>query len=534
MLEERRAGVLIPLSAQRHPASFGVGEIPDLAAYAIWLEAAGHSVLQLLPIGEPSPGQDSPYAACTAFAIDPLYVALRDQPDFQGAGGERALSPEDREALERVREAKAIDYATVRPLKRRALELAFRHFEATEGRAGGERARDFERFTREEAAWLADYALFRAIQESQAGRPWWEWPEPLRRRDEAALAASRAALGDRVRFFEYVQWEADRQWRAARREAAAHGVLIKGDLPFMVSGDSADVWSRQHEFKLDASVGAPPDAFSTEGQDWGLPVYDFAAMGASGYAWLAQRSARSQALYDLYRIDHIVGFYRIFVRPHGKGLADAYFLPSDEREQLALGEVLLRILGGGGRVVGEDLGVVPDFVRESMTRLGIPGYRVLRWEREWHQPGQPFRDPAHYPRLSVATSGTHDTETMAEWWERMPDDERQAVVQIPAMRPVREAPGGVPHAFTPLVHETLLDCLYGAGSNLVIPPVQDLFGLRERINVPGTIGPENWSYRLPWSAADLLGEERLRSRTDALARLSARHGRVVGREGGRG
>lgn len=532
MPEERRAGVLIPLSAQRHPASFGVGEIPDLAAYAAWLEAAGHSLIQLLPIGEPSPGQDSPYAARTAFAIDPLYVALRDQEDFQGAGGEQALSSGDRKALERVREAEAVDYATVRPLKWRALELAFRRFEATDGRGGGARARDLERFAREEAAWLADYALFRAIQESSPGRPWWDWEEPLRRREERALAARRQALRPRVRFFEYVQWEADRQWRAARREAAAHGVLIKGDLPFMVSGDSADVWSRQHEFKMDASVGAPPDAFSAEGQDWGLPVYDFAAMGGSGYAWLAARAARSQALYDLYRIDHVVGFYRIFVRPHGKGLAGAYFLPGDQGEQLALGEVLLRVLGGRGRVVAEDLGVIPDFVRESLTRLGIPGYRILRWEREWDEPVQPFRDPARYPRLSVAASGTHDTDTMAEWWERMPADERQAVVEIPAMRPVREAPAGVPHGFTPLVHDTLLDTLYGAGSDLVIPPVQDVFGFRERINVPGTIGPGNWSYRLPWSAADLRREEGLRIRTDALARLSARHGRATARREG--
>ncbi len=527
MPEERRAGVLIPLSALRHPAGFGVGEIPELAAYAAWLEAAGHSLLQLLPIGEPSPGQDSPYAARTAFAIDPLYIALRGLEDFTGPGGEQALQPADRGALERVRAARDVDYATVRPLKWRALEMAFRRFEATEGRGGGARARDLERFVREEAAWLEDYALFRAVQETSPGRPWWEWEEPLRRRDPRALDARRGALGARVRFFQYVQWEADRQWRAARRGAAAHGVVIKGDLPFMVSGDSADVWSRQHEFKMDASVGAPPDAFRTEGQDWGLPVYDFAAMGASGYAWLQERAARSQALYDLYRIDHIVGFYRIFVRPHGKGLADAYFLPGEERDQLALGEVLLRVLGGGGRVVGEDLGTVPDFVRESMTRLGIPGYQILRWAREWKQPGQPFRDPVRYPRLSVATSGTHDTETMAEWWETMPDGERRAVVEIPAMRPMREAPGGVPHGFTPFVHDTLLDTLYGAGSDLVIPPVQDLFGFRERINVPGTMGPQNWSYRFPWSAADLAREEGLRMRTEGLARLAARHGRVT-------
>jgi 4-alpha-glucanotransferase len=522
---DRRAGVLIPLSTLRDPDAWGVGEIPDLAAYAAWLAEAGHSLVQLLPTGEPSPGQDSPYAARTAFALDPLYISMREVEDFHAAGGDPALAAGDREALARVREAPAVDYGTVRALKWRALDLAFRHFRGSEWRRGGSRAGALRRFAEEHAAWLGDYALFRALQDVEQGRPWWEWEEPVRRRDPQALRAKREALADRVLFFEYVQWEADRQWREARREAAARGVLIKGDLPFMVATDSADVWARQGEFRMDATVGAPPDAFSAEGQDWGLPVYDFAKMGANGYEWLQDRARRSAELYDLYRIDHVVGFYRIFVRPKGGTLEDAHFLPGDEPEQLALGETLLKVLGGAGRVVAEDLGVIPDFVRESMQRLGIPGYKILRWERHWTEPGQPFRDPAAYPALSVATSGTHDTETMAQWWEEMPDEERRAVVQIPALAPLREANGSGHREFTPVVHEALLEALYGAGSALVVPPVQDLFGLRDRFNVPGTVGPANWTWRMPWSADDLRADPALRARTEALARLVDRHGR---------
>jgi 4-alpha-glucanotransferase len=521
---DRRAGILVPLTALRSPRNWGVGEIPDLAALSDWLGQAGHALVQLLPVGEPSPGQHSPYASRTAFAIDPLFIAMAEVEDFQAAGGERALGAADRAALERARAARRVDYETVRPLKWRALEIAFRRFAETEWRGRSRRARDLEAFAAEHARWLDDYALFRALQEAAPDRPWWEWDEPLRRRVPEALAERRAALEGRVLFFRYVQWLADRQWQAARREAAASGVVIKGDLPFMVSGDSADVWARQGEFRMDATVGAPPDAFSADGQDWGLPVYDFAAMAASGYAWLRDRARRAAELYDLYRIDHVVGFYRIYVRP--KDGSPPHFVPADEREQLALGETLLKVLGGGARVVAEDLGVVPNFVRESLTRLGIPGYRVLRWEREWKAPGQPFHDPAACPRLSVATSGTHDTETMAEWWEAMPDEERRAILEIPALARLRATPGRAPTRFTPEVHDALLETLYGAGSDLVVLPVQDAFGMRDRINVPGTVGPENWSFRLPWTADDLSRESSLRARTETLGRLAARHGRL--------
>ncbi len=523
----RRAGILVPLSALREPASWGVGEIPDLATFSGWLAEAGGSLVQLLPIGEPSLGQDSPYAALTAFAIDPLYIAMREVEDFEAAGGEGALATADREALERVRERPAVDYATARPLKRRALEIAFRRFLETEWRGGSRRAEALRRFAAEQAEWLDDYALFRALQEAAGGRPWWEWEGPLARRDPAVLAERRQALAEPILFFQYVQWLADQQWQAARREAAGRGVAVKGDLPFMVAADSADVWARQGEFRMDATVGAPPDAFNPDGQDWGLPVYDFRAMEASGYAWLKARARRSMALYDLYRLDHVVGFYRIYVRPRGGGAPR--FVPSEEPEQRALGETVLGILGGGARVVAEDLGTVPDFVRESLTRLGIPGYRVLRWEREWHRPGQPFRDPAGYPPLSVATSGTHDTDTLAVWWETMPEAERRALVEIPGLARLRALPGGVPADFTPEVHDALLETLYGAGSDLLVLPIQDVFGLRERVNVPGTVGPENWSYRLPWSAGTLRRDAALVARSAALARLAEHYGRRPGR-----
>lgn len=518
MPDERRAGVLIPLSALRHPASFGVGEIPDLAGYAAWLEAAGHSLLQLLPIGEPSPGQDSPYAARTAFAIDPLYIALRDEEDFQEAGGEQALSPDDREALARVRAAAEVDYARVRPLKWRALELAFRRFEATEGRGGGARARALERFAREEAAWLDDYALFVAIHDDeQGGRSWTDWPAPLRDRDPAALADARARLSRRILFHTWLQWQAEEQWRAARAAANGEGVELAGDLPFMVATDSADVWARRGDFRLDARVGVPPDAFSETGQDWGLPVYRWDVMAREGFPWLRERARRMADLYDLYRVDHVVGMYRTYYFPND-GSKPA-FVPVGEPAQTRNGETVLALFSEGARVIAEDLGTVPDFVRASLARIEIPGYRVLRWEREWKQPGQPFRDPPRWPAVSVATTGTHDTDSVADWWDGMPEDERKAFLAIPALAALRARATAT---FDDGVRDAILEVVYGAGSDLLLLPFQDAFGLRERVNVPGTVNDDNWTYRIPRDLSALHADAGARERLRALARRSGR------------
>ena len=201
----------------------------------------------------------------------------------------------------------------------------------------------------------------------------------------------------------------------------------------MVNGDSADVWSRQDEFGQEGSVGVPPDAFSATGQDWGLPPYLWEVVRERDFDWLRLRARRMAQLFDGYRVDHVVGFYRTFVRP--RAAARGVFTPADEPSQVALGERVLSVFRSTGvEIVAEDLGTVPDFVRESLARAAIPGYKVFRWERHWHTPGQPFRDPLEYPAAAVATSGTHDTEPMTVWWAQAPLEERQAVLDTPSVQ----------------------------------------------------------------------------------------------------
>ncbi len=527
--EGRHAGVLVPLFSIPSERSWGIGEIGDIARFAAWLRAAGHDFLQLLPVTEIAADETSPYSAMSAMAIDPIYISLADVPEFQAIGGESIASPPARYAIDAVRRGRRVQYEAVRRLKRAALHAAFEQTVET-GRLDAGRARAFEAFVERERWWLEDYARFRAIRHA-LGRPWIDWPEPLRHREPSALAQADRAHRQEIRFSSYVQWIAHEQWRAAREES---GIGLFGDVPFTVSGDSADVWARQGEFRVDVSVGTPPDAFSETGQNWALPAYRWDVIEAGGDEWFRQRARRSAALYDAYRIDHVVGFYRTFVRPLEEGPLysltrardfEPYFSPADEAAQRAQGDrVIAAFRSADALVIAEDLGTVPDFVRASLASLGVPGFRVLRWDRNWHAPGRPFGDPRAWPPCSVGLSGTHDTASLAEWWDAADIEERTALLAISglASRGLQAA-----SAFGPELRDAMLDLIFDSGSNFVIMPIQDLFGWRDRINVPATTGPQNWTWRLPWPSDRMMEEPEARDRAAALAAIAARHGRLV-------
>ena len=495
----RHAGLLVPLFSIPSRGSWGVGEIPDLARFAGWVGEAGLDFVQLLPVNEMEEGQNSPYSALSAMAIDPLFIAPGEVPEFADSGGEASLAAGDRDVLARARASAAVDVRAVRGVKGVALHASFAVFRERHRGTGSDRERAFDRFVEREAWWLDDYVLFRALHDEHQGRFWRDWEPGLRDREPAALQEARHRLATRMLFYQYLQWLAGEQWSRARRDCGRVGVF--GDFPFMVSGHSADVWARQHEFRIDASVGVPPDATSETGQDWGLPPYRWEVMAPGGYEWVRQRARRSAALYDGFRVDHLVGFYRTYVRERD---GRASFTPPDENSQLAQGERLMRVFQeSGARIIAEDLGTVPDFVRESLDRLSLPGLKVLRWEREWHEPGKPFRPPAEYAAASVAISGTHDTETLAEWWDAAGLDERRRCAEVTGLQEAGCSPAD---PFSPAIRDVLLRAIVSAGSDLVILPVQDIFGWRDRINTPAVVNEENWTWRLPWPS-DLLSTQ---------------------------
>jgi 4-alpha-glucanotransferase len=312
-----------------------------------------------------------------------------------------------------------------------------------------------------------------------------------------------------------VQWVAAEQWAAARNRSRPLAVF--GDVPFMISADSPDVWTRQREFRFDATVGAPPDAFSEDGQDWGLPPWRWEVMAANDFEWMRHRARRTAALFDGFRLDHLVGLYRTYVRPLERS-TKAFFSPPDETTQRQLGERLVRIYqDSGAEIVAEDLGTVPDFVHESLRKLRVPGFKVMQWERSWDEAGQPLIDPTRYPVNSVATSGTHDTEPLAAWWNAISDNERREMLSIPSV--ARYANTGTPAL------DAILRALLDANSTLAIVPLQDVFGWTDRINTPALVDETNWTWRLPWDVDRLDDVPEAREKVKRLAEWTLAAGR---------
>ncbi len=514
----RRAGLLLPLFAARSTQSWGIGDIADLARLAPWLRASGLRLLQILPVNDMATGQTSPYSALSAMAIEPLYIAVDDVPDVQALGASAfPAGALDRRAS--LNASPVVPYAEASAIKGVALRRAFERFALTEWAIDAPRAKALQAYVAEQHWWLDDYALFRVLHDHHDARAWWEWPEALATRDAGALAAARLVHADALLEVCWTQWIAQEQWMAARR--ALDGIALVGDLPFMVSADSADVWANQALFSRDATVGTPPDAFSETGQDWGLPVYRWGAMRADDFAWLRARGRRMADMFDGFRIDHLVGFYRTYNRPLDG--AAPHFVPEAEDDQLRLGEDVIAAFGSAGAaLIAEDLGTIPDFVRESVGRLQLPGYKVLRWERDWHADGHPFHDPAHYAASSLATSGTHDTDMMADWWDAASMDERTALLAIPGLERKAIAPD---RPYDDEVRDALLDVLLQSSSDLVVFPLQDVFGWRDRINVPATVGPENWSWACPIPVDTLMTNPTARARAAALRAMVDASGR---------
>ena len=520
-MSARHAGVNVPLFSIRSTESWGIGEIPDLLPMLSWLQNAGCSRLMVLPLGTMPPGMTSPYSAISTLSIDPIFIALSPMLDFARAGGTAALSFDAQAALTSARHSPTVDYDSVRTAKGEALGLAFAAFLKDEREQLTPRAGSLAAYVARERWWLDDYALYLAIAASRHETSWRAWPDPLRNREPRALDEARRQLSREVLHHQYLQWIAEGQWQEARVAAHKNGVALVGDLPFVAGANSPEVWARLEEFRLDVSVGVPPDAFSPTGQDWGLPTYRWDAIRATGYAWMRQRGKRMSGLYDILRVDHAIGLYRTFGRPT---TGEAFFSPADEPSQLAQGEAVMRALSEGGlALIAEDLGVVPDFLRPSLARLGIPGCKVMRWERDWHTSAAPYVNPATYPALSAAMTGTHDTESLAVWWENLPTVDRAAVLAIPSMASRGLDPG---QGWSPAIRDALIELAAESGANEVILPIQDVFGWPDRVNAPGTVTPHNWTWCLPFPVEELQHRPDAQERSQFLHALCERTGRL--------
>jgi len=476
--------------------------------------AMGHRMIQLLPIDETAPGETSPYSAMSVLAIDPRYISaggLYGITADEIAAGPAAAGPDV-----------PVDQTKLHKAKINLLRKSFERFVARADASERKAREEFEYRNRE---WLPDYALFRALKEKFGWHEWASWPDGLDRRDGGAVKLVARELAKEVAFYSYVQFVAHRQWQEMQAELARRQVKLGGDLAFSPCRESAEVWAHQEMFDLTRTVGAPPDAFSKEGQRWGLPMPDWTRMRAGGFELIRRRVRHARELFDLIRIDHVVGLFRTYAfGSDAEALGD--FDPLDEDDQRAQGEEIVRIVkdeAGQMEVFAEDLGMVPAFVRASLRALGVPGYKVMRWEREWDVATQPFIKPMDYLEVSVATTGTHDTDTMAEWWRAAGVDERRQFVAAFGLD------GAVKvkcDALSESAVEAIIGALYSAPSRIAIAPIQDLFGWDSRVNIPGTVNAENWKWRLPFALEEAQKSPMLRLQIEALRAIAVRNGRA--------
>jgi 4-alpha-glucanotransferase len=560
--EKKIAGVLAPLFALRREDDLGIGDVAALREFIDWAAEIGFRLVQLLPINETG-GDNSPYNAISAMAIEPstLHLAPDSPKDLTHEDFDAALADVD---LAKLRHG-PVNYRRVKKLKRRLLEKAFSRFCAG---ADEDRRSAFQKFGEEEASWLEDYALFRALMEENHGSEAWDKWQPNHRTIEKARLWPRdlpqdrqATFAARRNFFRYVQWIAQEQWRELKAYAAQRGIALMGDIPFGVSYYSADVFARPSEFVLDWYGGAPPEPYFKDdeftqkwGQNWGIPLYRWEAMRGNNFAWWRQRVRGVKHAFHLYRIDHLLGFYRIYAFPW-RPTRNKQFLPLDWDEMLARtggraphfapcddstsenceanrreGEEYLRVVleeSGSTRVIGEDLGTVPDYVRPNLRSLGIAGFKIPHWEVH-HGRVTPGNE---YERISVATYATHDHKPLRKLWEEAvehptstSEQARAAlnkIAEFAQIRPEDEAINFGTHFFP-----AVMEALFKSESWIAVVMLTDLLQRKYRFNVPGKAGSANWARRMQRTIAQLRNSQRERGRMRLIRGLLEKTGRV--------
>ena len=495
-LKKKKVGLLLPLFSMRSVRDWGIGDITSMLGWLDIVNAAGLTVLNILPINEIQPGGNCPYTALSGFAVDPVYLDPEAVAELGEAPDALAfLASEDfKSRLAHLRAPENIPYADIRALKHETLWKIYDAFRSNHLLRGTSEGRAFGDFCARNAYWLDDYALFRRLKDNSHWISWTHWAPELSGHRPDALARIRNENGPEMDFFKYMQWLVQRQWAAARRRASELGISLYGDLPFMVNRESADVWARQEEFDVSASIGAPPDPLTPAGQDWGMPACRWEEAEKNGFEWWRLKLRRAEELYDIYRIDHMVGFFRTWIVPQDKNLKP-HFDIEGEAKQEDRGRRFIKALAAASPMlaIGEDLGLIPPYARKVMAATGVPGYKVLRWEKYWEKKGKDYIDTAAYPPASLATTSTHDTEPLAVWWDSAGPAERKLFWKMVSGENSR-SDKDKPPAFSNAL-DRILEKLINSGSRLVIIPFPDLFGLKARINTHNTIGPQNWSFR---------------------------------------
>lgn len=488
-------GIAIPLFSIHSTESHGIGEFTDLPLLIDWCATIGFDVIQLLPINDTGLGI-SPYSALSAFALHPLFLGLHALPRVQ----ELPDLKEELKVLPKFSQLSYVDYNRVREHKEHFLRRYYQ-------KMGPQilQSEAYQQFI-QKALWLKGYAIFKILKKRHQHASWQTWPEQERHPTLELLDAIAVQEQENFHWYSFLQFLCDQQMHAAKEHASHHQVHLMGDIPILIDRESADVWLYQDLFDLHYSAGAPPDVFSQEGQNWGFPTYHWPAMAQQNDQWWIDRLQWASHYYHIYRIDHIVGFFRIWSIPPGKSGKEGHFIPEDETTWIDQGQrIMMMMLKACSMLpIGEDLGVVPEEVRKCLTALGICGTRVMRWERKWKEEGQ-FISPSDYPVDSMTTVSTHDTETLQQWWQNHPV-EAQIFAQSKGWtyqpflsRDHHREILWDSHQSASLFHINLLQEYLALMPGLTWPHLED-----ERINIPGLFSECNWRYRTRPSLEEIL------------------------------
>lgn len=536
--EKKLAGVLAPLSALRGSEDLGIGDTAALKEMITWAAGHGFGIVQILPVNETG-NDSSPYNLLSAMALEPSTIATTpselldlDEETFASISAKHDIA-----ALK----AGPVRYNAVKQLKRELLFAAFQKFRTLKPTQS--RPKAFRAFEKEHADWLESYSLYRALISWNETEISTTWPEEHRNPVSARTwvdsleEAEQAKFAEWKKFHAYVQWIAFDQWLALRKFADDAGVALVGDVPVGVSVYSADVWYEPAIFDLVRSSGAPPekvfksDPFTEQwGQNWGFPLYAWERMSRDDFAWWRRRLRLLMRLFHLLRVDHALGFFRIYSfpwRPEDnekfigltaeqaieitKGPLPGFVERDDateENRQLNQlhGEAILKVFleeVGPHRLIAEDLGEVAPYVRPTLAKLEIPGFKIPQWERVVWDRLTPGPD---YQRLSLATFATHDHPPIKAVWEELVT---QTESEDPAVRDhgihsmwefmnfCGQPEIKLPQPYTEEIHQLFVKGLFASNSWLAVHMITDLLGTDERFNVPGSAGDQNWTERLP-------------------------------------
>lgn len=526
-------GFAAQLYGIRSERNWGIGDFGDLRRMLEFCAEAGASTVLLNPLHAlfpDAPEHASPYSPSNRAYFNTLYLDVEAIAEFAECEEARALvhAPAFQARLRSLRAAEQVDYRGVAEMKAQALELLYRRFRTGHLVRNSERARAFRAFQAEHGDSLRKQALFEALQEHFRKQDsgvwgWPAWPEDYRDPHAPQVAAFREQHLERIEYFEYLQWQATRQLAAAgtRSWELGLGVGVMLDLAIGVAEGGAATWTRRELYALGASAGAPPDEINRLGQDWGLPPWIPQALTEAAYEPFIELLRANMRDAGALRMDHVMGLRRLFWVARGLPASEgAYVLYPFED---LLGILALESQRNRCLVVGEDLGTVPDEVRQALQPANVLSTRLLYFERLHDGRLKPPRD---YPDRAVAAVTTHDLPTLAGFWQGLdidlrdrlhlfPDDavrnhqvvarsedRAQLLLALEAEGVLPPGGGLQPVAFpdmTPELAAAVYTYLARAPSKLLLVQLEDGFGVREQPNLPGTTEPTYpcWRLKMP-------------------------------------